>query len=381
MLYRNQNLQIKRIFILTIVLMLTACSAKNENNPDGIFNSEKLTFRIDTLATGLTNPWSMAFLPDGRVLIAERPGRLRIWENGNLLPNPVGGLPDVWAHGQGGLLEVALHPDYEQNGWLYLGFAKRIGNGGNTAIVRAQLEGDELKNVETIFHGHNLTNAAHHFGCRIVFDDDNYLFFAIGDRGVMHNAQLLTNHNGKVMRIHDDGAVPDDNPFVDVEGAMPEIWTYGNRNIQGMALHPLTRELWSHEHGPKGGDEINLMVKGGNYGWPLATHGINYDGSTITPDTTLPGMIDPILHWTPSIAPCGLAFVSSDKYASWNGNMLVGALAGQHIHRVEFDGNQVIHTEKLLQDFARFRDIRQGPDGYLYALTEFPGIFFRIVPL
>jgi aldose sugar dehydrogenase len=381
MIYRKQNSQIQRFLIITMILLLTACTAKNENNPDGVFHTQKLSFRIDTLATGLTNPWGMAFLPDGRILIAERPGRLRIWENGSLAPDPVGGLPDVWAHGQGGLLEVALHPDYEQNGWLYLGFSMRSGNGGNTAIARAQLEGDELKNVEVVFHGHNLTNAAHHFGCRIVFDEQNYLFFAIGDRGEMHNAQLLTNHNGKVMRIHDDGVVPVDNPFVDVEGAMPEIWTYGNRNIQGMALHPQTGALWSHEHGPKGGDEINLMVKGGNYGWPLATHGINYDGSTITPDTTLPGMIDPVLHWTPSIAPCGLAFVSSERYPSWNGNMLVGALAGQHIHRVEFDGDKVIHTEKLLQGFARFRDVRQGPDGYLYVLTEFPGIFFRIVPL
>lgn len=369
-----------RQMILVSFILFTFCSSQDDIAQNDLIVTEELTFTIDTLALGLTNPWSMAFLPDGRVLIAERPGRLRIWEDGQLLDEPAGGLPEVWSHGQGGLLEVALHPDYEQNGWLYLGFAKKEGNVGNTAIARAKLEGNALTNVEEIFHGHDLTTAAHHFGCRIVFDDENHLFFCIGDRGQMSNAQKLTNHNGKVMRIHDDGSVPSDNPFVDSAGAMPEIWTYGNRNIQGMALHPETGKLWSHEHGPKGGDEINLMVKGGNYGWPLATHGINYDGSVITPDTTLPGMIDPVLHWTPSIAPCGLAFVNSPRYEDWNGNMLVGALAGQHIHRVVFEGDDVVHTEKILEGFARFRDIRQGPDGYVYVLTEMPGLFFRIMP-
>jgi aldose sugar dehydrogenase len=369
----------RQMVILSLVLF-TFCSSQDDIAQNDLIVTEELTFTIDTLATGLTNPWSMAFLPDGRILIAERPGRLRIWENGQLLDEPLSGLPDVWSHGQGGLLEVALHPDYAQNGWIYLAFAKKEGNGGNTAIARAKLEGNTLTNVEEIFHGHNLTSAAHHFGCRIVFDDEDHLFFCIGDRGEMSNAQKLTNHNGKVMRIHDDGGVPEDNPFVDSAGAMPEIWTYGNRNIQGMALHPETGKLWSHEHGPKGGDEINLMEKGGNYGWPLATHGINYDGTVITPDTTLPGMIDPVLHWTPSIAPCGLAFVNSPEYEKWNGNMLVGALAGQHIHRVVFEGNEVVHTEKILEGFARFRDVRQSPDGYVYVLTENPGLFFRIIP-
>ncbi|MBE0638263.1 MAG: PQQ-dependent sugar dehydrogenase [Bacteroidales bacterium] len=369
-----------RLIMLMLAIFFSACSSKSEPPTGSLIVTEKLNFTIDTLATGLTNPWSMAFLPDGRILIAERPGNLRIWEKGKLLDKPVEGLTEIWSHGQGGLLDVVLHPDYEQNGWIYLAYAKSIGEVGSTALGRGKLDGDQIVNFEELFHGSELTDAPYHFGCRIVFDDNNYLYFCIGDRGVMSNAQKLTNHNGKVHRIHDDGRIPVDNPFVDSAGAMPEIWTYGNRNIQGMALHPQTKDLWSHEHGARGGDEINLMKKGGNYGWPLVTFGINYDGTQITPDTTLPGMIDPILHWTPSIAPCGMTFVDSPKYPGWNGNMLVGALAGQHIHRVEFEGNKAVHTEMLLEGFARFRDIRQGPDGYIYVLTETPGIFFRIIP-
>ena len=369
----------KLIAILIICLHL-ACTSGNSEPPGEFIHSDKLTFSIDTLATGLTNPWSTAFLPDGRILIAERPGRLRIWENGNLLDHSVSGLPEIWATGQGGLLDVVLHPDYDENKWIYLAYSKQVGGVGNTAIARAKLEGNQLISLEELFHGHNLTSSAYHFGSRIVFDDDNFMFFCIGDRGVMENAQMLTNHNGKVMRLHDDGSIPTDNPFVNEPGALPEIWSYGHRNIQGMALHPQTRELWSHEHGAQGGDEINMIIKGENYGWPLVTHGINYNGTIITPDTTLPGMVDPILHWTPSIAPCGMTIVDGQRYPEWNGNILAGALAGQHIHRVEFEGLNVLGTEIILQDFARFRDIRIGPDGFIYVLTEQPGILFRIIP-
>jgi aldose sugar dehydrogenase len=366
-----------RTFTLFVFVIFASCNAKKEDLSKVLITTEKLEFTIDTLATGLTNPWSMAFLPDGRILIAERPGQLRIWEQGELLEQAVTGLPDIWSSG---LLDVVLHPDYDENQWIYLAFSKQIDGVGNTSIGRGKLNGSQFVDYEDLFHGVNLTSSAFHFGSRIVFDDEGYLFFCIGDRGVMENSQKLSNHNGKVMRIHDDGNIPSDNPFVGVAGAQPENWSYGHRNIQGMDLHPTTRELWTHEHGPKGGDEINLIRKGGNYGWPLVTHGINYDGSIITSDTTLPGMIDPVLHWTPSIAPCGLAFVDSPSYPEWNGNMLVGALAAQHIHRVVFEGDRVVHTEKILQDFARFRDIRMGPDGFIYVLTEFPGLFFRIIP-
>ena len=379
-----------KTLLAAILMLMLSCSGKTEpqNDQEGpneaftgvVITTEELDFSIDTLATGLVNPWGMAFLPDGRILIAERPGNLRVFEDGALLPQSVNGIPEIWAHGQGGLLDVVLHPNYAQNQWIYLGYASASNGVGNTAFARGRLNGKEFTDVEVLFHGEPHTGRPHHFGTRLVFDDDGYLFFTIGDRGEQNNAQLLSNHNGTVMRFYDDGTVPADNPFVDEPGAMPEIWSYGHRNIQGMALHPVTRELWSHEHGPQGGDEINLVLRGENFGWPKVTHGINYDGTVITPDTTLPGMVDPILHWTPSIAPCGLAFVDSDKYPGWQHNMLVGALAGQHIHRVVLQGNQVVHTEKILQDFARFRDIRQGPDGYIYVLTEGPGLFFRIVP-
>jgi len=273
-----------------------------------------------------------------------------------------------------------MHPDYTQNGWLYFAYSSPGQRGGNTAVARGRLAGNSITDFNVIFQGQPYSSGAVHFGSRIVFDAQNYLFTTIGDRGEMQNAQSLANHNGKVLRLHDDGRIPDDNPFVDVDGAMPEIWSYGHRNIQGMVFNRETGELWTHEHGPRGGDEINLVIKGENYGWPLATFGINYNGTIISDNTTLPGMRAPIHQWTPSIAPCGLELVTSNKYPAWQGNLLLGTLAGQHIHRVVLLGHNVIHTEYLLQDFARFRAVRQGPDGFIYALTEAPGLFIRLVP-
>ena len=371
----------KKLFYFLPILLLLACSGNGQvERTAPPIASEKLEFYVDTLATGLQNPWGMAFLPDGRILIAERPGQLRIWYDGQLQTEPVGGLPPIWAHGQGGLLDVVLHPNFDNNQLVYLVHAMRGDQGGSTAITRGKLEGNQLTNTETIFHATPHTEAGHHFGSRLVFDGAGYMYTTIGDRGRMQTAQDLGSHNGTVIRLYEDGSVPADNPFVGQEDALPEIWSYGHRNIQGMQLHPETGQLWAHEHGPQGGDEINLIQPGLNYGWPEVTHGINYDGSIITTDTTMAGMEDPILHWTPSIAPCGLSFVDSDNYPGWQGNMLVGALAGQHIHRVEFSGNQVVYTEKLLEGLARFRDIRQGPDGFIYVLTEQPGLFFRITP-
>ncbi len=370
-----------RYFILSFIIAFTAglisCTSPADNN-SGEEIEQEVQIKVDTLAEGLQNPWGMAFLPDGRILIAERPGNLRIYEDGNLYSEPVDGLPEIWAHGQGGLLDVVLHPQYDDNQWLYFVYAAPGPGGGNTAIGRGKLNDFTLTEFEELFHGYPLSGSGAHFGSRIVFDEQGYLFTTIGDRGQMETAQELTNHHGTVLRMYDDGTVPEDNPFVGQEDALPEIWSYGHRNIQGMIIHPETGDIWTHEHGPKGGDEINVVFKGENYGWPLATHGINYDGSVITPDTTLPGMVDPILHWTPSIAPCGLEIVTSNKYPQWQGNLLVGALAGQHIHRVVIQDREVVETEKLLQGFARFRAIEQGPDGYLYVLTESPGLFFRL---
>ncbi len=371
----------KKLALIILFLNLFSCTEQESKKEiPGLISSQRLNFYVDTLATGLENPWGMAFLPDGRILIAERPGQLRIWDDGVLLEEQITGLPDIWDHGQGGLLDVVLHPDFNNNDMIYLVYAARGNNGGSTAISRGILTNNELTNLETIFHAEPHTTASVHFGSRIVFDNEGYLFSTIGDRGQMSTAQDLNSHNGTIIRLYEDGTVPEDNPFTENTDALPEIWSYGHRNIQGMQLHPVTASLWAIEHGPKGGDEINLIHKGANYGWPEVTHGVNYDGSIITSDTTKPGMIDPILHWTPSIAPCGMTFVSSDKYQEWQGNMLVGALAGQHIHRVEFQDTTVVHTEKILQDMARFRTINEGPDGYLYVLTEHPGLFFRIVP-
>ncbi len=371
----------KLISITVLFLFLFSCRAgTNENTPES-FPAGNNSYKTEILAEGLVNPWGMAFLPDGRILIAERPGRLRVFENGKLLDEPVSGLPPVWANGQGGLLDVVLHPDYEENGWVYLGYARPVERGGgNTAISRVRMQGNAIVEEELLFHGQPFTTAGHHFGTRILFDENNDMFFTIGDRGVMNNSQMLSNHNGKMLRLHDDGRVPDDNPFVGRRNAMPEIWNYGHRNIQGMAWHPETGELWTHEHGPRGGDEINIEKPGENYGWPEATFGINYNGTTISQHTSLPGMKDPIHQWTPSIAPCGMAFVTSDRYPEWKNNLLVGALAGQHIQRMVFDGNTLVHSEKLFEGMARFRDIRQGPDGFIYVLSEGPGLFFRIVP-
>lgn len=364
-----------------ILMLLAGCQRVQEPVSSRRYFSEKLEFTLDTLAVGLSNPWGMAFLPDGKVLITERPGRLRMWSDGKLLDKPVEGLPQIWAHGQGGLLDIILHPDYTHNGWIYLAYSRKDGTGGNTAIGRGKLQGHQLVDFEELFFGQDRSDAPFHFGCRMVFDDQQFLYFTIGDRGEMQNAQQLTNHNGKVMRIHDDGTVPSDNPFAGWPAALPEIWSYGHRNIQGMAVHPVSRKIWTHEHGPKGGDEINIITRGGNYGWPLATFGINYDGTIITPDTTYPGTIDPVIHWTPSIAPCGMTFVTGDRYPGWQGNLLVGALAGQHIRRLELQDDRIVHQEVLLEGFGRFRDVRQAPDGFIYLLTENPGLFLRLRPL
>lgn len=377
----------KNLWILLFSIFFIQCTEGNntdqtqENSSDVYKSNSGISFTVDILAENLENPWGLEFLPDGRVLICERPGRLRIFENGRLSPRPVDGLPEVWAHGQGGLLDVVMHPDYENNGWLYIAYsALGQGNRGNLAISRARLDGNRLVDVEKIFHGQPFTDRRHHFGTRLVFDDDGYLFFAIGDRGQQDFAQNLNNHNGKVLRINDDGSVPDDNPFVGQAEALPEIWAFGSRNIQGMAIHPVSRDIWSHEHGPKGGDEINIVQKGVNYAWPKATFGVNYNGTVISEHTTWPGTSDPLHVWTPSIAPCGMDFVTSDRYPQWENNILIGALAGQHIHRLELDGDEVVGSEKLLQGFARFRQVKQGPDGYIYVLTEGPGLFFRLVP-
>ncbi len=368
--------------LVTIAVLLFSCKSTAIESSE-IHSSEELDFSLEVIVEGLDIPWGFAFLPDGRILITERRGTLRVFENGRLHPDAINAVPEVFARGQGGLLDIVLHPDYDENGWIYISYSKPGDGGAHTALMRAQLEGHSLTNQEVLFVGSPKTSARQHFGSRIAFDDDNYVYLSIGDRGDRNQAQNPENYHGVVVRLHDDGSIPEDNPFIGVDGYQPEIFVYGTRNIQGMTIHPVTREIWSHEHGPRGGDEINVIRSGENYGWPKVTHGRNYSGTSITPDTTLPGMADPLHHWTPSIAPSGMAFVTGDRYPGWEGNVMVGALRQQKIERVILDESQsrVIHRERLVQNMGRVRDVRMGPDGYLYYSEESVGRIIRIVPL
>ena len=350
-------------------------------NSDGSFiSSEKLKYKIDTIATDLNNPWGLTFLPNGDLLVTERDGEIRIVRNNVLLEQKINGVPEVYDRGQGGLFEIQLHPNYEDNGWLYIAYAAPKQGGGNTAIMRAKLEGFNLTNKEIIFQATPFASGGNHFGGRMEFDKEGYLYLSVGERGTRSNAQSLKNHSGKVFRMNDDGSAPVDNPFVNDQSAIPQIYTYGNRNPQGMAIHPESGEVWTHEHGPMGGDEINIIQAGANYGWPEVTYGKNYSGTKITDFTTKEGMEDPLHYWVPSIAPCGMTFISSDLYPAWKGNLLVGSLKFRYVARLELNGKQVTHEEKLLENLGRVRAIAQGPNGHIYVSTESPGMVVRVIP-
>ena len=328
-------------------------------------------FEVVTVAEGLEHPWGMAFLPDGGILVTERAGRLRLIRDGAVLPEPIGGVPAVHARGQGGLLDVALHPEFESNRLVYLSFSKPGAEGATTAVIRGRLEGMQLTDVEEILEADAWSGAGVHFGSRLVFDRDGYLYVSIGDRGTMRNAQDLTNHAGTILRLHDDGSVPEDNPFVGRSDARPEIWAYGIRSPQGLAIHPETGALWETEHGPRGGDEINLIERGRNYGWPEITYGINYSGEPITDRREAAGMEQPLHYWVPSIATSGLAIYDGDRFPGWRGSVFVGGLAGEHLARIEFAGTTPTGEERLLENRGqRIRDIEVGPDGYIYLLVD-----------
>ena len=275
---------------------------------------------------------------------------------------------------------MALHPDYARNGWIYLTYALPDAGNGTTALMRARLRNHALVDQQVLFQAAPAVAAAHHYGGRIAFDGRGYLYLSVGDRGGQDNAQRLDNHRGKVLRLNDDGTVPGDNPFVRRTGARPEIFSYGHRNPQGMALHPATGRLWTHEHGPQGGDEVNIIGEGRNYGWPAITYGINYDNTVITPDTARPGMEQPVVYWRPSIAPCGMAFVTADRYGPWRGNLLVGSLKFAYLNRCQVQGDQIVHQEKLLEGIGRVRAVEQSPDGFVYVAVEGPGLVVRLVP-
>ena len=350
-----------------------------------VFDSERQRFRLRIVSEGLEHPWGLAFLPDGRMLVSERPGRLRLIDaSGRLDPEPVRGLPPVAAFGQGGLLDVALHPRYRDNGWIYLSYVGEEPGGYGTEVLRGRLQGRTLHDVQILFRMRPKSGGGQHFGARLVFDRQGFLFITLGDRGEMQRAQRLDDHAGSVIRLHDDGSVPADNPFVARPGALPEKFTLGNRNIQGAALHPDSGELWTHEHGPQGGDEINLIRAGSNYGWPVITYGRNYgSGTPIGEGTARPGIEPPLHQWTPSIAPSGMAFYTGERFPHWRGNLFVGALRDQMLLRLQLDGQRVVRQEALLKNsIGRIRDVRNGPDGLIYLLTDSPsGVVARLEPL
>ena len=368
--------------VMLSIALLTSALAQDRS---AVINSEKHTFRVVTLLKGLEYPWSVAFLPDGRMLVTERAGRLRlVGQDLRLDPKPIAGLPDVVATGQGGLFDVVLHPEHSQNGWIYWAYNAPGAGGWGTALARGKLQGSRMTEVQVLFSMKPKTRSSQHFGGRIVFDKAGMLYLTLGDRGDKERAQKLDDHAGSVIRLHDDGRVPLDNPFAKRVDALPEKFTLGNRNMQGAALHPRTGELWSHEHGPQGGDEVNVMRSGLNYGWPVITYGVNYGfGTRIGEGQTKPGMVQPLHLWVPSIAPSGMAFVSGSKFPKWTGDLLVGALRDQMLVRLELDGEKVVREERLLQGIVgRIRDVRMGPDGLVYLLTDdSEGALLRLEPV
>jgi glucose/arabinose dehydrogenase len=383
--FRSRNLRsitgsVSRVLFGTLFAITIAMTSPAAAQ---IVNSEKHAFRPVVVASGLEHPWALAFLPDGRMLVTERPGRLRLIADGRLQRKAISGVPRVADRGQGGLLDVVLHPDYATNGWLYLSFAAPGRSGAHTAVVRARLDGNRLADLQSIFNANNISSGTGHFGSRLAFGGDGKLYITVGERRDSERAQDLDAHNGTTVRLNDDGTVPSDNPFLNTAGALPEIYSYGHRNPQGLARHPDSGAVWLNEHGPKGGDEINIVRAGVNYGWPVITYGRSYSGFAIGEGSEKSGMAQPLLHWTPSIAPSGMAFYTGDKFPAWRGNLFVGSLKFRHLVRVELDGERVVGQERLLENaFGRVRDVRQGPDGLLYVLTdEGDGALIRLEPV
>jgi glucose/arabinose dehydrogenase len=350
------------------------------------FGSSAGELEVRTVARGLVNPWALAFLPDGTMLVTERPGRMRIVTSEGQVSPPLKGVPDVWASGQGGLLDVAADKSYAQNKTVYFCFAERTGGGGRTAVARAKLDsgGGQLDEVKIIFRQQGPLSSGNHYGCRIAQAGDGNLFVTLGEHfAARDHAQSLDNHLGKVIRIAPDGSVPAGNPFAGRGDAKPEIWSYGHRNPQSLAIHPTTGELWEIEHGPRGGDEVNLIGKGKNYGWPVIGYGIDYSGAKIHDATAKDGMEQPLKYWVPSIAPSGMAFYTGKLFPKWNGSLFAGALRGEMLVRLTLNGNTVTAEERLLENLhERIRDVRQGPDGALWLLTDSSnGRVLRVTPV
>ncbi len=354
-------------FLCLILICILTCA--QDKNPINTENTHEV------IVPDLNIPWGFTFLPDGSMLINEKAGELIHFKNGK--KTTVSGLPEIYLRGQGGLMDIILHPNYKENGWIYFSYASSEGegDGGNTAIARAKLNNNTLDNLEVLYKATPNTKKGQHFGSRLVFNKEGYLFFTVGERGNRDlNPQDLTRDCGKVYRLNADGTIPKDNPFINEPNAKKAIYSFGHRNPQGMTLHPKTKEIWTHEHGPRGGDEINIIKAGKNYGWPVISYGINYSGSKFTEIKEKEGMEQPLHYWDPSIAPSGMAFIDSDKYGDWNGNLLVGSLKFQYLDMCTLKDNKVIKEERLLDGLGRVRCVEQGPDGYIYVGIENLGI-------
>jgi aldose sugar dehydrogenase len=369
--------------LLAAALSLAAldCAASAQDNRT--YQTSAGQLRLTTVARGLEHPWGMAFLPDGRILVTERPGRMRIVERDGRVSTPLEGVPEVHAQGQGGLLDVALDPAFEENRRIYFSYAEPGSSGAGTAVARARLGDGRLEDMSVIFRQRPKVDASHHFGSRLVFGREGNLFVTMGDRGQKDPAQDLGSHIGKVVRINTDGSVPKDNPFVGRSGALPEIWSYGHRNIQGATRHPETGALWTAEHGAQGGDEVNNPQPGRNYGWPVITYGADYGGGKIGEGAKKRGMEQPVHYWDPSIAPSGMTFYTGDRYPGWGGDLFIGSLKFGLLSRLEMNGRQAVREERLFEDFdPRIRDVVQGPDGLLYLLTDASnGEVIRVEPV
>ncbi len=361
--------------VLIAAMNMLACQSHSQPSEIAPNNS---AIQYQEVASGLTNPWGMAFLPNGDILVTEKEGEIRIIRNGKLIDQKVEGVPEVYVRGQGGLLDIELHPDFENNHWIYLSYGSKegSGSGGNTTIARFTYIDERLSNKQVLYKATPNTTGGNHWGSRLAFDSQGYLYFSVGDRGKRNeNPQDLSRDGGKIYRIRDDGSIPADNPFQDRNGAKKAIYSYGHRNPQGLAIDLNTNNIWEHEHGPQGGDEINLIQPGKNYGWPILSYGINYDGTSFAEDTARVGMENPVIYWVPSIAPCGLTVVKGDKYPGWAGDLVVGSLKFSYLVHAKVEGDRIVAQEKIAEGIGRVRNVEQGPDGFLYVGVEGKGLF------
>jgi glucose/arabinose dehydrogenase len=364
----------------TVLLLLFACNGVVKENDIAIITEINRSYSTERVVDNLSNPWGMTWLPDGSMLITEKSGEIIHFKNGKktLIEN----VPKVYNRGQGGLLDIEIHPNYEEEPWIYFTYASSEGKGkgGNTKLSRAMLLEGKLINIQDLYKAYPNTTRGQHFGSRIEFDNEGYVYFSIGDRGNRDvNPQDIKRDGGKIYRLYDDGKIPVSNPFVNEMNAKAAIYSYGHRNPQGMARHPDTGEIWIHEHGPKGGDEVNIVKRRANFGWPVISYGVNYSGTKFTEETERAGMEQPVYYWVPSIAPCGMAFVTSDKYPDWKGHLLVGSLKFNYVELLKLKGNTVIGREKIAEDIGRVRNVKEGPDGFIYIAVEGDGIY-KVIP-